>query len=302
MSRVKFTAFADLHHAPKWFKNDGEKRLTQILQRAADSDSDFVVHLGDFCHIPSQEVEIIAQYHNFQRPVYHVLGNHEFDHDTLEEVMEAYCMQENYYSFDFNNFRFIALDNNYFSDYPGIYFHYSQRNYFDHSKTREYINMEQIEWFRNQVMSSPYPCVVMSHASLDYPDSIPNRELLLEIIRESQDKPGRVMLCINGHNHRNHLSVVDNVAYFDLNSASSDWLNKPHRFFPAEWYQQWECVGHQAFWEDALSAVITLDSEGNLKIEGGESTFVCGVTREMSGNPDIRFPCEPRVLSAEIKL
>ena len=302
MSKVRFTAFADLHYAPEWFKSEADERLKAIQKRAVESKSDLIVSLGDFSHFPTMAKELIDQYNNTGIPNYHVLGNHEFDHDSLEEVVAAYGMAGAYYSFDFNGFRFIMLDNNSFSEFPGICFHYSRRNYFDHGKGREYIAPEQVEWFRETVKNSPIPCIVMSHASLEYPSQIPNREEVLEIIRQSQNTPGRVMLCVNGHNHRNHLSVVDNVAYFDLNSATFDWVGKPHKFFPEEWYKKYECVGNQVIFTDPLSAVITLDTDGNLEIEGMDSSFVCGVTREMTGNSEALYPCECKVLSAKVKL
>ena len=302
MSKVRFTAFADLHYAPEWFKSEADERLAAIQKRAVESNSDMIVSLGDFSHFPSMAKELIDQYNNTPVPNYHVLGNHEFDHDSLEEVVAAYGMPNAYYSFEFKGFRFIMLDNNSFSEYPGIYFHYSRRNYFDHGKGREYIAPEQVEWFRETVKNSTVPCIVMSHASLDYPSQIPNRNDILEIIRASQNTPGRVMLCVNGHNHRNHLSVVDNVAYFDLNSATFDWVGKPHKFFPEEWYKKYESVGNQVIFSDPLSAVITLDTDGNLEIEGVESSFVCGVTREMTGNAEALYPCESKVLSAKVKL
>ena len=302
MNKVRFTAFADLHHAPEWFKTEAPERLAAIQKRAAASGSDLMISLGDFCHFPTLEKELVAQYAASPMPTCHVLGNHEFDHDSPEEVVRSYAMPGNYYTFVVNGFRFIVLDNNYFSEYPGAVFHYSRRNYFDHAKGREVVAPEQVAWFRETVRGSAEPCVVLSHASLDYPKQIPNRDELLEIIRESQNTPGRVMLCVNGHNHRNHLSLVDNVAYFDLNSASFDWVGVPHRLFPEEWYRRYECVGNQVIFTDPLSAVITLDGEGNLTIEGCESSYVCGVTREMTGNADGRFPCECRVLSAKVKL
>ena len=302
MNRIRFTAFADLHHAPEWFKSEAPERLAAIQKRAVESKSDLIVSLGDFCHMPTLSRALIEQYSNTGIPAYHVLGNHEFDHDSLDEVVAAYGMENAYYSFELNGFRFIVLDNNSFSDYPGVYFHYSRRNYFDHPKGREYIAPEQLEWFRETVKNSTVPCIVMSHASVDYPDQIPNREDVLEIIRQSQNTPGRVMLYINGHNHRNHLSVVDGTAYFDLNSATFDWVGKPHCLFPEEWYKTCECVGNQVIYSDPLSAVITLDSDGNLEIEGVKSSFVCGVTREMTGNPDSLYPCECEVLSARVKV
>ena len=160
MGKVRFTAFADLHYAPEWFKSEADERLAAIQKRAIESRSDMIVSLGDFSHFPTLSKDLIDQYNNTGIPNYHVLGNHEFDHDSLEEVVSSYGMPNAYYSFEFNGFRFIMLDNNTFSDYPGVYFHYSRRNYFDHGKGREYIAPEQVEWFRETVKNSTLPCTL----------------------------------------------------------------------------------------------------------------------------------------------
>ena len=306
MSKIKFTVFADLHHHPAWYKTEAPERLTAIQRRAVESGSEFLLHLGDFTHKPSAAPELIRQYLDFEIPGYFVLGNHEFDIDSFETVLRTMKMDAGYYSFDRGGFRFIILDENYFRDFPGIYFHYSERNYFDHPAGRDWMPPEEIEWLRGQVKSSPYPCILASHAPLDYPDGkhgVKCKDEVRSIILESQNTPGKVILCLNGHYHRSGLDIIDGVARLDVNSASFNWVPEPHYLFPPEWYLQYECVGNQIIYQDPLSAVVTIDTDaGFIRIEGAESSFVGGVSTESSGNSSGYRLCTPDMVSGTVKL
>ena len=168
MSRVKFTVFSDLHHHPAWYKTEAPERLAAIQKRALESGSEFLLHMGDFSHKPSACPELIRQYKEFRLPGYFVLGNHEFDIDSYETVLETMGMENGYYYFDHGGFRFVIMDENYFRDFPGVYFHYSERNYFDHPAARDWMPPEEIDWVRKTVMDSPYPCILASHAPVEY--------------------------------------------------------------------------------------------------------------------------------------
>ena len=303
MSKVKFTVFSDLHHHPAWYKTEAPERLAAIQKRALDSGSEFLLHLGDFTHKPSSAPELIRQYLEFQVPGYFVLGNHEFDIDSYETVLRTMQMDSGYYCFDRSGFRFIVLDENYFRDFPGIYFHYSERNYFDHPKFRDWMPPEELDWLREKVTGSPFPCVLASHAVLDSVSGhgVRCREEVRAIIRDSQNTPGRVVLCMNGHYHRSGLDIIDGVAFLDVNSASFNWVPNPHHLFPDAWYKQYECIGNQVIYEDPVSAVVTIDSDaGTIEIEGVKSRFVCGVSTEDSGNSSGYRLCTPDMISAKI--
>ena len=302
MSKVRFTAFSDLHHHPVWFKTDAPERLTAIQQRAEEDGSEFLIHMGDFCHDVTVAEELLKQYREFKVQGFHVFGNHEFDLNSYEGALKAYNLKCGYYYFDNSGFRFVVIDENYFSDFPGVIFHYSERNYFDHPTGRDWIDPEQIQWLKETILSSPYPCILCSHATLEYEGGIKNREEVQEIIRASQKLPGRVMLCINGHYHRDNFNVIDNVAYLDLNSASFNWIPNPHYLYPAEWYQTIEGIGNQIIYTNPLSATVTIDTDGNIEIAGSKGEFLCGVTMEMSGNKDGRRPCTPCILDRKVKI
>ena len=63
------------------------------------------------------------------------------------------------------------------------------------------------------------------------------RDEVRAIIRDSQNTPGRVILCLNGHYHRSGLDMIDGVTFLDANSASFNWVPKPHHLYPEEWYK-----------------------------------------------------------------
>ena len=305
MSKLRFTVFSDLHHHPAWYKTEAPERLAAIQERAQKSGSDFLIHLGDFCHQPSASGDIIRQYREFGVPGYFVLGNHEFDMDSHEAVLNALGLDRGYYFFDHSGFRFVILDENYFRDFPGIYFHYSCRNYFDHPQSRDWMPPEELDWLRDTVLSSPYPCLLFSHVVLENPlhSGVRCKDEVKQIILDSQKTPGRVILCLNGHYHRSGLEYVDNVARLDVNSASFNWVSKPHHLFPDEWYPIYECVGNQIIYKDPISAVITMDTNaGVIEVEGTKSSFVCGVSTEESGNSSGYRLCTPDMISATIHI
>ena len=100
MSKLKFTVFSDLHHHPAWYKSDAPERLKAIQERALKSGSELLLHIGDFSHKPSACPELIKQYKEFQIPGYFVLGNHEFDIDSYETVLETMGLENGYYFFE----------------------------------------------------------------------------------------------------------------------------------------------------------------------------------------------------------
>ena len=95
--------------------------------------------------------------------------------------------------------------------------------------------------------------------------------------------------------------MINGVAFLDVNSASFNWVPKPHHLFPEEWYKQYECIGNQVIYKDPVSAVVTIDSEtSSIEIEGTKSSFVCGVSTEDSGNSSGYRLCTPDMISAKV--
>ena len=121
---------------------------------------------------------------------------------------------------------------------------------------------------------------------------------------------GKVRLVINGHHHCDYLRILENVVYFDLNSASFYWMgskyshqNYPDSFFDAN--GQTPCKVSWLSWDDPLNAIVTLTADGGIRIDGMKSKFTCGVTPGMCGGFRLD-PCSrivvPDVQSANLRL
>ena len=308
MSEVKFSVFADIHHYPGVFCTDACRRLKNIIDRAAAEKVDFIISLGDFNHSAPQFTDIFEVAATSHMPIYHVMGNHDTDGASLEDVLKYYNMPAEYYYLDLKGFRFIMLDTDYYRHRNGCT-HYQFRNYFDFPQTRETMPDEELEFLESAIATSPYPGILCSHASLERHrfggGGLTNQAEVREIIRRANEKERKVLMSLNGHHHRDNLRIVDNVAYFDVNSASFDWLSKPQELFPEELRSAYEMIDHQAIFSDALSAIVTVNDDGTIKIDGCKSDFLHGVTREMSPNPPCDGagrPCTAEILSANFKL
>ena len=281
---VKFCAFADLHYYPGVFPHDTPEWLGAILRRAESANVDFIIHAGDFTHRPAHETAFVRAYNDFHIKTYHTIGNHDDDGNTHEQTLQAYGLQRGHYHFDCRGFRFIILDDNYFR-VGDEYHHFSSSNYYKEGSAH-WIPPEQVAWFRETVESSPWPCVTFCHGSFERPvGSIHNYEEMQGIVNAAnRAHPGRVRLCVNGHHHRDCIRIQEGVVYLDLNSANYDWVPKRHACYSPEVLQRWRLACNTVMWNDPISAIITLDGDGTIDIQGATSSLRDGVTAEMTGN------------------
>lgn len=302
---MKFSVFADLHHYPGTFMCATREDLVFIQQRAVQAGCDFIIHAGDFCHGPSEVSDYVELYNNSPIPAYHVLGNHDSDRTSYEETLKHYRMPNGHYYFDHGGYRFIICDPNYYL-LNGEYIHYSLGNYYEHGYLRDYMPPEQLQWLKNTIESSSFPCVLISHESFEREaDGVKNQQEVRKIIRDAnQKRVHSVILCINGHYHRDNIRILDNVCYFDLNSTSFDWVENPHDHFPEELCQQYDCLRNTVIYNDPIHAIITLEGT-SITIEGMESSMFMGINREETDNPvydPAGRPVVPSVQSAKITL
>lgn len=304
---MKFSVFADLHHYPGRYMGGTYEDLDFIEGRALQERCDFVIHVGDFCHNPLRFDDYVNRYRNFRLPTYHVPGNHDFDKCTHEETLSAYGLTSGYYCFDCKGYRFISLDTNYYYA-DGQYHPYSKGDYYPFEAGRESIPPEQLAWLERTVAEAPHPCVILSHASLERgADGCRNQEEVRHIINlANKRKPHTVLLCINGHHHKDHVAILDGVCYFDLNSASFEPLGvtKPHSLYPKELSEKFSVVGYTVVYNDPIHAVVSLEGT-TIDVKGMESSLLLGVHREDTG--DSRFDSSgrealPRVQSFRITL
>jgi len=295
---LKFCAFADIHYCPGSFPHDNRAWLERILDRARREKCDMVIHLGDLCHDVTACREYVDFYNDYPIPCYHTVGNHDDDGTTHEETLKAYRLDRGYYHFDRGGFRFVVMDTNYF-ERDGAFVHYSKSNYHlfwesdkkddivRHKMSDTRVPPEQLAWLRELLETSPHPCVITSHASFERTcGACPDGPAVRAIVNEANAAhPGRVRLVINGHHHCDHVRILDNVVYLDLNSASYEWMDKPHDRYPADYSKRWRMSRHMVMWDDPISAIITLSQDGLLRVEGQTSRFHLGISPEDAGYP-----------------
>ena len=304
---VKFGIFADLHVD---IIHDPQRRLEEFLEICRSEDVDFIIHLGDFCYPESRHVvckpenrpvnienalrtktyankdAIIALFRDFEKPGYHVLGNHDCDMCSKEEVLRYYGVDYGpYYSFDKGGFHFVVLDPHYYL-WNGEYISFRNGNYFDACNqpvpALPYLPPEQLRWLEEDLAKTPYPTVLFSHQRLTEDDcSIRNAAALRTVLKNA---PKGVLLAINGHEHMDNVSKTDRTWFLNLNSMSNYWLgtefDHPERY-TREIDEKYPNLRYTVPYRNAVFAIVTLDEVG-ATVRGRSSTLV-GSTPEQQG-------------------
>ncbi len=211
-----------------------------------------------------------------------------------------------YYYFEKNGHRFICLDTN--------YSYHEEKKQWEHNATASWgapignlypdsIGPVQLQWLEavlTDAAEQGISCILVSHAGfMDHWRHSPDTEAVQALIRKvNEKKPGTVLMCINGHYHTNHLEMQENVLYFDVNAAiNGSWVPKKeqhytdaHTFelidYDAEGKRRnsriiplsalWQSVNTHYF-EEPLSAVVTITDEGRIAVTGSKTKWCYGV-------------------------
>ena len=172
-----------------------------------------------------------------------------------------------------------------------------------------YVPPDQLEWLRSVVVGSPDPCVILSHQSLERPPNggnVLNKDDVQAIFAEANAKrPGTVRLVMNGHLHADNLRIMDDIVWWDVNSANNDWNSRRHYKFPPEYHKSHDRACHNVAWKEPLSGILTLSRDGGIRIDGAKSDWLFGVTPKMAGFPEFdsngRYK-RPVIQSADFKM
>ena len=290
---VKFGVIGDLHVQ---LTVNGEQNLAEILDACRKEDVDFVIHLGDFC-MPEGERKlmadysvndrVISMYKNFEKPTYHVIGNHDIDVCTKREILDFWGVPHlnPYYSFDINDYHFVVLDANYMK-IGDEFVSYEHGSYYAHSGKAKpvlpFINDEQLEWLKEDLAKTPYPSILFSHQRLtpEPPDAIRNFPDFKKVIDSA---PNPVLLAVNGHEHVDFCEKVDKTWYYAVNAAGMQWLTDDiirTDIYTPEILEQFPYVRHTAPYSKPLYAIITIDEDG-ATIKGVKGGFVGKSPEEM---------------------
>ena len=307
---MKFLLFSDFHYGPDLFIGGTMETIKLFRRRAEEEGCDFIIHGGDFSFGRPEDLEIIEEYRKFHIPSYHTFGNHDANHSTYSLILEKFGLTEGHFYFDCKGYRFIACDPNYHKD-GDSYYHYTSKNdpaapTLSENATLHHMPPEQIEWLRETIDSSPYPCLIISHQSFEREvGGVFERDRVLDIINTANKKrKNSVLMCMNGHYHRDNFRLLDGVLYWDVNAVTYDWVEVRHKLYPEEMCAKMKYMNHIVAYNDPLYAIVTLDGT-HVKIEGVESSMFMGVTREMTGAPRIDGDgrhVTPRIQSLDITL
>lgn len=264
-SVVKIGIISDVHDQPK--------RLQAFMDKAMEEKPDFIIQLGDLSNgKPESNVRMLEIWNTYPGRKYHVLGNHELDYATKEEIVGRQEMPGTYYSFDCGNYHFVVLDCNFILK-DGEYRDYANANYYIDKQFRDLIDPEQVEWFRQDVMRTDKKVIVFSHETFDDieirgSNPVPNRLLVREVIREVNDRlptgEHKIIACFAGHDHLDHYNRIDGVHFFAVNSA----------------------LGFKKGLEikDSLYEFVMLDDrDRTIRIQGVQSEFLNSPTDETTG-------------------
>ena len=269
--KLRFGLVADVH---KDLIPDANQRLEKFIDKSINSELDMVIQLGDFCMADHKNKDFMNIWETFKGPKYHVLGNHDMDRNSKEEMLDFWGMPKTYYSYDVKGIHFIVLDANFlFQD--GKFIDYKNANFYVDSSMRTFIDNEQIEWFEAELKATKLPTIVLSHQSLWHHQwGINNRLRLQEIMEAQADK---IICCFNGHNHIDFHRHLNGIDYIEINSMSYQWIGEKYTSlerFPKEQYKKYPNLPHIAAYEQPLYALVTVDLSGKLVVEGVRSTWM----------------------------
>ena len=311
MRKVKFGVFADLHVD---IMHDTQERLRAFLDACRTENVDFIIQLGDFCypddnrkvvcapeHMPvnianairvktyADKPAILRMFNDFEKPSYHVLGNHDCDMCTKKEQL-AFMEAKNgsYYSFDHGGFHFVVLDTNYVRTDAGEYFAYENSNYFEagfrSDWQRENVSPDQLQWLKEDLANTNNPTVVFSHASFARRGAhlwtVNNYKDVLEIFNNA---PAGVVACFNGHHHVDIANKEEGIWYVQINSMDCCWVDVDfiqENLYGHEIDEKYPNIKYTMPYKDPVFAIITMDDKG-IDIKGRQSEFVGKTPEEM---------------------
>ncbi|MGX1930940.1 metallophosphoesterase family protein [Flagellimonas sp. 2504JD4-2] len=268
---LRFGIVADVH---KDLMPDADERLEKFITEAINREVDFIIQMGDFCMGESKNLAFLKIWETFKGPKYHVLGNHDMDRNSKQEMLDFWGMPKTYYSFDFSNYHFVVLDANFLYQ-DGKYIDYDKSNFYVNSNYRTFIDPDQIAWFQADLEATQLPTIVFSHQSLwHYQWGVKNRLTLQKIMEAHKEK---VICCMNGHNHLDFHHHQNGIDYIEINSMSYYWMPDKYKNterYPKAMYEQYKWLPNMATYKDPLYAFAELRPEGTIAIEGVKSKWM----------------------------
>ncbi len=324
---IRFAVMTDLHTD---IIHDAQRRVHAFVQEANAAGCDFAIQLGDFIQpefigaadcskdrISAVMTNILAgkgmqaeekrrlweELREFHGSLYHVLGNHDLDLYTKEEIMSYWGMPAPYYSFDREDIHFVVLDANY-AEENGREIPFARGNYmkwmFQEKEPFPCVPESELSWLKQDLQNTDKPSVVFCHEGLNggFLNAV-NHERIFEVLKNA---PSGVLLCICGHKHENLFEEEQGIPVYYVNSMSGYSVPPAYarKRFDEETEARYPNVQYMCAYKDPLFVIVSVDEE-KISIKGRSSSFVPPSPQEIPVklNPVITYSAE--AASVEIR-
>lgn len=272
---IKFAVFTDLHyeHIP-----DGDERINYFISEVKKlKNIDFILQLGDFCYPIKNNHKILDKIYTLGIPFYSVIGNHDSDIYSNNEIKQFLDMKNDYYSFTIGNVKFLILNSCYIKTPQGCVA-YSKKNYNKSCNIYPYIPKKQLMWIEKELSSNEKYYVICSHHSLENnfaKRGIANRDNVQSIINKANQNNKKVLLCINGHDHASNIKKIENTYYYGLNSMSYIWVGPKYEHFnySDKIHKKYPFLKDLVLYKEGLFAIVTIYNNGTFNIKGMEGSY-----------------------------
>ena len=277
LESIRFGVCADVH---KDIMHDSDQRLRTFIDEMNQEQVDFIIQLGDFCRPSVKNDTFMAIWRSFDGSNYHVIGNHEMDGDfSREQVVSYFKIPAKYYSFEKNGFHFIVLDGNDKKEPP-------QSGY------SRFIGLEQQQWLKQDLVNTDLPTIIFSHQSLEDEGGVENGSEIRQILQNANQNSAKkkVIACFSGHHHIDYAAEINGIYYLQVNSMSYSWLGEKYQHirYSKEIDKKYPTIKYTAPYKAPIFALVTIHSDGSIKIEGKKSEWVGPSPKEVG------YPTENR--------
>jgi 3',5'-cyclic AMP phosphodiesterase CpdA len=233
---LSFGVIADLQYCDESpFKNryyrNSPTKLLKAIDHLNEQKPEFIINLGDIIDRDWSSFDtILPLFRRFQSPVYHVLGNHDYEvEEQRKPEVASRIGTRQYFHFSKSGWRFIILDGNEistFANLPGTTNHRDAEAMLQILEEQDKINanfwngglgIEQLAWLEKCLSKSHdlnEKVMICCHYPVYPPDkhNLLNNEEVLKILKNYKG----VKMWINGHNHKGNYGLFEGIHFVNV--------------------------------------------------------------------------------------